>query len=269
METIVRWTNRIALFVGIALIYWVFIAVSIEVFGFKVFRQNMTESFFLSIFALIALMAGAVIVNVSFNLTRIANHLTQHSVPINNGKGRREWLWIVGLLVLFPVLFGGLYMGDLATSAKRERLILASAQNLTENNESVLRDFTQYTFTKEYLEKIGQYFNILQQYDEKFPQVQIIVLDKLDETNLSSYLIFGPNRYIFDDKEKEIEKSNYIYSTSEQERAYLEKVFAGKTKDHYFSAHDGFYELYYPVTIDNRTIVLYLSDRQAYGKNGS
>lgn len=44
-KTIIKWTNRIALFVIILLVYWVFIFISITVFGLKVFRENITELF--------------------------------------------------------------------------------------------------------------------------------------------------------------------------------------------------------------------------------
>ena len=50
---------------------------------------------------------------------------------------------------------------------------------------------------------------------------------------------------------------------------YLKEIFSGKNKDDLFSAHDGFYELYYPVHIDGKIIVLYFSDRERFGKYGS
>jgi hypothetical protein len=46
-------------------------------------------------------------------------------------------------------------------------------------------------------------------------------------------------------------------------------MLEGKRKDRVFSAHDGFYELYYPVNVENKNVVLYFTDRSSYGKFGS
>ena len=46
-------------------------------------------------------------------------------------------------------------------------------------------------------------------------------------------------------------------------------MFSGSVNKVKFSAHDGSYELYFPIMKDGNVIVLYLSDRQRYGKIGS
>lgn len=56
---------------------------------------------------------------------------------------------------------------------------------------------------------------------------------------------------------------------TKQERRYLQQVFAGQETLSRFSAHDGFYELYYPIEIEGQTFVLYFTDYQRYGKYGS
>jgi len=70
-DKIIALTNRVALVAMILLLYWVFIFISITVFDFKVFKENITETFYLSVIGILALLAGAVIVNVMFNLTKI------------------------------------------------------------------------------------------------------------------------------------------------------------------------------------------------------
>lgn len=73
METIVRWTNRLTVFAGILLVYVVFALLAAGVFGLTVFQEHSMEALMAAIPGLIALMAGTVVVNVSLNLTRIAN----------------------------------------------------------------------------------------------------------------------------------------------------------------------------------------------------
>nr|WP_174506740.1 hypothetical protein [Acinetobacter sp. Marseille-Q1620] len=69
---LVKISNIIGLVSIVLLIYWVFTFVLIQVFGLKVFREYMTNTFAMSILGIIALMAGALMLNIMFNLTRIA-----------------------------------------------------------------------------------------------------------------------------------------------------------------------------------------------------
>ena len=71
-KLLVKISNSIGLISIILLIYWVFTFVLIQVFGLKIFRQHLTESFLMSILGILALMGGALMLNIMFNLTRIA-----------------------------------------------------------------------------------------------------------------------------------------------------------------------------------------------------
>jgi hypothetical protein len=81
-KALVRLSNIIGIISILLLVYWVFVFISIQVFGFKVFRENLTETFYLSVLGILALMFGALIINVMFNLTRIAEKLNQDNVDI-------------------------------------------------------------------------------------------------------------------------------------------------------------------------------------------
>ena len=62
------------------LIYWVFVVIAVQVFGFKIFRENISQTFAMSILGIFALMVGSLIINVMFNLTRIAE---RHNIGIS------------------------------------------------------------------------------------------------------------------------------------------------------------------------------------------
>ena len=64
---IVKITNKIAIITVVLLMYWVFIFVSSMVFGFKVFQENMTEMFLLSILGIFAILSGAIILNITYS----------------------------------------------------------------------------------------------------------------------------------------------------------------------------------------------------------
>ena len=53
------------------------------------------------------------------------------------------------------------------------------------------------------------------------------------------------------------------------EKEYLNQVFQHNSKHIRFEAENGSYELFYPYQYKNKTIVLYFTDRQSYGKLGS
>lgn len=85
-KQIVRLSNIIGITSILLLLYWVFTFIVIEVFGLKVFRENMTESFYLSILGILALMAGSLIVNLMFNLTRIAERKNEDEVNVKSTR---------------------------------------------------------------------------------------------------------------------------------------------------------------------------------------
>ena len=62
--------SKIANIIGIVsitlLVYWVFTFILITVFGLKVFKENMTEIFYLSVLGILALMSGSLMISIMF-----------------------------------------------------------------------------------------------------------------------------------------------------------------------------------------------------------
>jgi len=112
-KLLVKISNIIGLISIILLMYWVFSFVLIEVFGLKVFRQQMTETFLFSILGILALMGGALILNIMLNLTRIA----ERGAEVKYNKNTKKI--IVGLIAIFPLLAGILFTGDYLSSKKK------------------------------------------------------------------------------------------------------------------------------------------------------
>ena len=80
-RTWVRTSNVIGIIAIVALIYWVFTFIAIQVFGLRVFKENLTEIFSMSILGILALMSGALMLNIMFNLTRIAERHRRRTRP--------------------------------------------------------------------------------------------------------------------------------------------------------------------------------------------
>lgn len=261
-KQLVRQSNIIGIIAIILLIYWVFSYITIEVFGLKVFRENLTETFYLSVLGIMALMVGALMINIMFNLTRIAQkHNRDESKPTINKK-------LAGfLLASFPLLLIFLFGGDYLTSKKKERLLVDSAESIIATNLKKSKHLVNYEFEEDWIIKTDNVLEILSKTDENFPYVAIVVKDSIDGESV--FLQFDGN--YFGNLRDTIQpiKKKFISKTTQPERDYLNSVFEEGNEHYRYSAHDGKYELFYPHHKGKRRIVIYFSEYQRYGKIGS
>lgn len=258
---VVKITNKIALISVALLMYWVFIFICSTVFGFKVFRENMTEMFLLSILGIFAILSAAIILNIMFNLTAIAEG-RQATEARDNKSYKIPTIAFLGSLVVIFIL---LYAGDVATSKKKEKFLVSSASDLLEEQKEILARLANYNFSREYIESVSQDIKVLSKVEEKFPKVTVITRDRLD----GKPILLGFTSYAGLGEDEEALKADYILSTSSEERQYLNSVFDGAAINHRFSSNDGRYEIYYPVKTDKGQIVIHLSQHSRYGKIGS
>lgn len=260
-KLLVKISNVIGIISITLLIYWVFIFISIQVFGLKVFKENLTETFYFSILGILALMIGALIINIMFNLTRIAQ---KHNNDIsNNKKISKKHVW--SILLTFPIIFAFLFGGDYLTSMKKEKFLINSAKSIVQDNFEKANKIVNYSFDKEWISETANILDILTKTDKNFPQIQVIEQDTIDKTPI---LLSFRNYYNrFNDTILPLKK-DYILKTTQVEREYLNKVFKELNTEVKFSANDGNYDLYYPYEKNGKIVVFYFSDYQKYGKIG-
>jgi NADH:ubiquinone oxidoreductase subunit 5 (subunit L)/multisubunit Na+/H+ antiporter MnhA subunit len=263
-KQIVKLSNIIGITSILLLLYWVFTFIVIEVFGLKVFRENMTESFYLSILGILALMAGSLIVNLMFNLTRIAERKNEDEV--NTKSNRRK---VMTLLLIFPLILIILFGGNYLTSAKKEKMLINSANSIIESNKTNSDKLLNYTFSKSYIKETTGILRVLSATDKNFPSVTLIVKDSIK--GASAFLGFNAyyNESLDANDSIQPQKVNYIYQTTKEERAYLNEVFNQNNDELRYSSSKGVYELFYPYKKNGKTIILYFSEQQRYGKIGS
>lgn len=262
-KTIVRLSNIIGITSIILLVYWVFIFISITVFGLKVFRENLTETFYLSVVGILALMLGALIINVMFNLTRIAEKHNLDDINKTNTASKKLGL-IFGLS--FPLVFGLLFGGDYLTSSKKEKMLISSAKSIIEGNMEKSNKLVNYSFDEKWIIETGDILDLYAKTDKHFPYVSVIVTDSIDKSQM--FLGFHEYSGELNDTVPPLKK-NFIQQTTKDEREYLTKVFFNNFDEVRFSANDGEYELFYPYFKNGKRIVLYFSDYQRFGKMGS
>jgi hypothetical protein len=272
-DQLIKGTNKVAVYATIALVYWVFIFLIITVFDLKIFRENITEIFYLSLVGIFAILGGALILNVMSNLSKIS---TAMSVERGDGTSLRKpsRVFLVAIALSFPIICGVLFAGNSLSAEKKKQLLVSAAQSLIAENKRELTSIANYQFAREYIIKAEQTLGVIKKIDKNFPEVMLIVPDKID--NKKVFLGFGGDINSEDevtlnkpDHKRAYEKPQFIYSASRDEREYLDKVFTGNENNYRFSYEKGNYQLYFPAVIDGKKIVLYFSDYQRYGKFGS
>lgn len=262
-KSLVRLSNIIGIVSIILLVYWVFVFISITVFGLKVFRENITETFYLSVVGILALMFGSLIINVMFNLTRIAEKHNQDDLNVSKRTSKK-----LGLLfaLSFPLVFGLLFGGDYLTSKKKEKMLISSAKEIIESNKEKSNKLLNYTFNESWIIETDDILDLYSKTDKHFPYVSVIITDSIDKSQV--FLGFRDYYGKLNDTIQPIKK-DFILKTTKVEREYLDKVFFKNLDEVRFSASDGRYEFFYPYIKDGKRIVLYFSDYQRYGKIGS
>jgi len=266
LKTLVKISNVVASIAIVLLIYWVFTFISVQVFGLRIFRQNISEIFAMSVLGIIALMSGALMINVMFNLTRIAEKHNQDAVS----EMRRMPLKLIAAIILtFPLLFGLLFAGDYYTSKKKEVMLINSARSVIESNIQKSDRMLNYSFDPAWLNETRDTLNFFEETEKSFPHMSVVLKDSIDGDPV--FLAFREYSDSYDDNKELIlpDKRSYLLPTNVEEKEYLNKVFDQGLTEQRFSASDGNYELFYPYSKDGKMIVLYFSDYQRYGKMGS
>jgi hypothetical protein len=261
-KSLVRLSNIIGITSILLLVYWVFVFISITVFGLKVFREDITETFYLSIVGILALMFGSLIINVMFNLTRIAE---RHNLDDLNGSKQANKKLGLLFILSFPLVFGLLFGGDYLTSKKKEKMLISSARSIVENNKEKSDNLLSYSFSESWIIETNDILDLYSKTDKHFPFVSVLVADSIDKSKV--FLGFRDYYGQLNDTIQPVKK-NFIQQTTKEEREYLDKVFYNNLNEVRFSASDGHYELFYPYIKDGKKIILFFSDYQRYGKIG-
>ncbi|OHD19835.1 MAG: hypothetical protein A2086_14080 [Spirochaetes bacterium GWD1_27_9] len=260
-EKIVKICNIIALVSIILLLYWIFIFISITVFGLKVFKENLTESFYLSIIGIISLLFGTLIINIMLNLTRIADYISSKNEITTKRMSKKILLFFI---LSFPIIFSLLYLGDKFTALKKKQLLINASKNIDLNYQNEISKIIEYRFDKEYINDINNIIKYLSKSDEIINSIQIIISDKYNNDNV--FLVFGYNNIPENDN---LNKVDFIFKCSSEEKKYLNDIFNNNIIKYKFSKYENKYELYYPIKKQDKIIILYFTEYQNYGKFGS
>jgi hypothetical protein len=262
-KSIVRLSNIIGVVSIILLVYWVFIFISISVFDLKILGDNVSQTFYLSVLGILALMFGSLITNIMFNLTRIADKHNQDDLMAPKELGKKaSW----GIILSFPLVLAVLISGDYLTSRNKELMLISSAKSIVENNPEKSDKLLNYGFHAQWVKETCDILEIYSRTDSHFPFVTVVVADTIDRTMV--YL--GFNKHHSNIQEGNLpEKTRFIQSTTQEEREYLDKVFQKNLEEVKFIASGGRYELFYPYRKNGKCMVLHFSESPRFSGYGN
>ena len=274
MKKLVKLTNVIGIVSVLLLVYWVFAFILAQVFDLKVFREHISEMFAMSVLGIIALMAGALMLNIMLNLTRIAERNQETAAA---GGKKTAWL----LLALFPLLAALLFGGNYLSEQRKQQILLQSAERIVQSGDTAA--LADYRFDLPYILQTADTLKLMDKENTAFRSVSLIAPDTVGgkPVYLAFYSDGDSYRSLTDvqavadgftakeqDRVKTVRKIDHVYTTDPADRAYLQQAFAGREGSR-FRADGGNYTLYYPYRKNGKTVVLVFSDYQQYGKFGS
>jgi hypothetical protein len=265
----VKWSNTIGLVSIVALVYWVFIYAVVEIFELRIFRERITNTFLFSVFGILAVMAGTLMVNVMFNLTRIAERRDPDAPSPASGTRRGKWPWFA---LAFPLVAGLLFAGDRLSAQRKEKMLIESAQALFAGSPGMLARLREYRFDESWIRAASDALELYAKADGAIDRVALLVQDEVG--GMPVILRFNGGCAACRESGEENpsgkpRKQDFVQGTTAEERSYLESVFSGRERNPRFSATRGWYELFYPHTENGRTVVFHFSDYQRYGRLGS
>ena len=273
-EAGIVWTTRVVVWSFCALLLWLFVVAVSGVFGLKVAGKHLTEGFVYGLPLLLGAMGGGLMLNVILNLNKIGQHVALRNAaaqaggtPTASGLPRR---WLVGvplvLLFLIAVLFGG----DHYTRVKKERFLLQDAQASAQAFSADINALAVLPWGDDLLVNSKTLMELIGKQNKQFPAVSLLIQETVQ--GRPAVLELGHHYYSNDGKPHtgESHKIRFVRALSTDEAQYMQAVFAGQTTAHRYSAHDGNYELFFPIQWgDKRKAVLYFSQHMRYGKGGS
>lgn len=259
-KKMVKLSNTIGFITVLALIYWVIIFIITQVFGLKIFRETLTQTFNLSIIGILVLMFGALIMNIMFNLSRIAGKLNNDNEPMEK-PGNKYGKGIILFIVSIPVIIIGLFLGNYFSAKKMEKELKDSANEIISSYKTQIDRLSRYRFDRRWINEAKNLLSFMVRIDPNFNDVAIIFQEEINGNTF--YLT------VFDGLEigerDPLNKMNFIRNYGLKERNYIEQVFSKNYDQEYFMQEKESYHLFIPYDNNGTKMIFFFSNRSYYG----
>lgn len=256
-KKMVRLSNVIGLIAVLALVYWVLIFITTEVFRLKIFAETITQIFNWGIIGILALIFGALIINIMFNLSRIADKVNND----NEAAVKRPGIGIILFIGSLPILIVCLFLGNYLSTKKLENELKNSADGIIKSYKTEIDKISNYTFDKNWVNDTMALLSLMLRLDHNFNHMAVIIEDEINGSPF--YLTFYNGKQI--GERDSLNKIDFIRKYDLEEREYFEKVFKENYNQKYFLSNKGSYHLFIPYENNDKKMILFFSDQRYYG----
>ncbi|MCA0428433.1 MAG: hypothetical protein LCH37_13455 [Bacteroidetes bacterium] len=252
-KTIVKLSNSIGLIAILLLLFWVFGFIVTEIFDLQLisFRK---EFFGISILALLSLMAGALILNIMFNLSRIASRGEPQSEDSPQKVKRLKWILLSG----FPIVAIALFAGDNYYKETASKKSLEFAKHLqTQLAEEV--ELEAYEFNKNWIGKSEKTLSFINQLNGRPGNLSLIWQDTL---NGKKHFFSISEYYENEEDSSAFEKETFLLLPNKEESEQFEKLLNGEQKTIQLERSGRNFESFIPFTQNKKTFILQFNEYQ-------
>jgi hypothetical protein len=209
------------------------------------------------------IIACSAILNVSLNISLIADSRTQ-DLKENDSKfnSKKYLLLIFGLISLVTVF---LFLGDYLTRQNEKNKIISEANDILTRYKISIDKIPLGLADTSKIGQIPETLKFLSNQKDEFPSVSIITIGNLD----GQMTFLEINEYDNYKNLKEPFYGNSFYKCQIQDCDYLNSFFTGQTKEKHFWTNKDDYRLYFPFDSKGRKFIILFSKTQRYGKMGS
>lgn len=252
-KTIVKLSNSIGLIAILLLLFCVFGFIVTEIFDLQLISFS-KEFFGISILALLSLMAGALILNIMFNLSRIASR--GEPVAEDNPEKVKRLKWI--LLSGFPVVAIALFAGDNYNKEISSKKSLEFAKHLQAQLAEEV-EFEAYEFNKNWIGKSEKNLSFINQLNGRPGNLSLIWQDTL---NGKKHFFSISEYYENEEDSSAFEKETYLLLPNKEKSEEFEKLLNGEQKTIQLERSGRNFESFIPFTQHQKTFILQFNEYQ-------
>ena len=246
-KTIVKLSNSIGLFSILLLIFLVFGFIVSVIFNLQ-FISFRKDYFGISILAVLSLMAGALILNIMFNLSRIASR--GEPVAEDNPQKVKRLKWI--LLSGFPVVAIALVAGDNYSKEISSKKSLEFAKHL-QAQLAEEEKFGAYEFSKNWIDKSEKNLSFINQLNGRPGNFALIWQDTL---NNKKHFFSISEYYENEEDSSAFEKETFMLHPDNEEAERIEKILNGELKTIQQERNGRNFESLIPFKQNKKTFIL-------------
>lgn len=248
--------------VGLIILWFIGFIVS-NTFNLNVFTTKTKDFFFSLIGFAFVLVACAAILNISLNISLIADSKIQDfSLGQTKTIFNKKFFFSSGMFVLTLICF--LFLGDYLTRENEKNKLVLEAKDLIERYEQSIDEITLFIQDTATVGKIPEILKFLSSQKYEFPTVTLLTSDQYNNETVYLQVSSWTSKKTL----KEPLFDHSFYKCSRVDCDYLNNVFEKRSHESYLWTEKNDYKFYFPIEKNGKRIILLFAKHERSGKIG-